>query len=171
MERPSNPLASAQVFSSYKHGNRVKFEIGVSPQGAIILFSKGHGGRSSDKFITENSDILEKLRPGDVVLADRGFLVHDAVRLIQAEIHMPVFKGKGAQQMDPRNVEEIRRVPHLRIHVERVIGYLRGHFKILSGTVPIEFFQCARGDRPIVDQIVRVCCAITNLYPSVVPEM
>ena len=35
IERPSNLLARAQTWSSYKHHNTVKFLIGVAPQGYI----------------------------------------------------------------------------------------------------------------------------------------
>jgi len=73
--------------------------------------------------------------------------------------------------MDQEDIEESRRVSRLRIHVERVIGYLRSHFQILAGTVPIEFFQTVVNERPIIDHVVRVCCAITNLYSPVVPEI
>lgn len=40
------------------------------PQGTISYLSIGYGGRTSDKFITENCGYLDKLQPGDVVLAD-----------------------------------------------------------------------------------------------------
>ena len=37
--------------------------------------SSSWGGRVSDKHLTMNSELLQKLLPGDVVLADRGFNV------------------------------------------------------------------------------------------------
>jgi len=96
MERPSNTLAASQTFSNYKHGQRVKYEIAINTNGLIIFISKGYGGRASDKHITEDSNFVKNLRPGDVVLADRGFLVHDLVRECRAEIAMPCFKKRGS---------------------------------------------------------------------------
>ena len=37
IERPSNLLARAQTFSSYKHHNTIKVLIGITPQGSISL--------------------------------------------------------------------------------------------------------------------------------------
>lgn len=73
IERPSNLQARAQTFSSYKHSHTLKYQISITPQGVIFFISKGWGGRISDKRITENCGFLDKLLPGDLVLADRGF--------------------------------------------------------------------------------------------------
>ena len=37
--------------------------------------SESWGGRVSDKYLTEKCGILDKLLPGDVVLAVRGFIL------------------------------------------------------------------------------------------------
>uniref|UniRef100_A0AAV2MQM7 DDE Tnp4 domain-containing protein n=1 Tax=Knipowitschia caucasica TaxID=637954 RepID=A0AAV2MQM7_KNICA len=42
-----------------------------------MFISEGYAGRSSDKYITMNSGFLEALRPGDEVMADRGFTIRD----------------------------------------------------------------------------------------------
>ena len=41
IERPTNLLARAQTFSSYKHHNTVKYLIGITPQGSISFISEG----------------------------------------------------------------------------------------------------------------------------------
>ena len=63
IEKPSNLLAQAQTFSSYKHHNTIKVLIGITPQGTISFVSHAWGGRTSDKFLTENCGILDKLVP------------------------------------------------------------------------------------------------------------
>ena len=65
LEKPSNLLCRAQTFSSYKHHNTVKYLIGITPQGTVCFISDGWGGRVSDKHLTENSNLLSHLTPGD----------------------------------------------------------------------------------------------------------
>ena len=64
MERLTDLLARAQVWSNYKHHSTVKFLIGITPQGTISFVSKCCGGRISDKEIVEQSDILKYLEQG-----------------------------------------------------------------------------------------------------------
>uniref|UniRef100_A0A667WJ66 THAP-type domain-containing protein n=1 Tax=Myripristis murdjan TaxID=586833 RepID=A0A667WJ66_9TELE len=74
-----------------------------------------------DKRITENCGFLDKLLPGDLVLADQGFDIRESVGMMYAEVKTPAFT-KGRRQLDAKDVEETRSLAHLRIHVERVIG-------------------------------------------------
>ena len=78
-EHPSDLMARAQTYSSYKHHNTVKFLIASTPQGVISFVSKGWGSRVSDKHLTENCGLLCHLQPGD-------FTVKDSVGLYCAEI-------------------------------------------------------------------------------------
>lgn len=64
MERPSDLLARAQVWSNYKHHSTLKFLIGITPQGTISYISGCVGGRMSDKEIVEQSTLLKYLLPG-----------------------------------------------------------------------------------------------------------
>lgn len=129
----------------------------------------GGGGRTSDKFIVQRSGILEKLLPGDLILADRGFNVKEEVQLYCAEIQVPAYT-KGKKQLSPVDIEYSRNLSRVRIHVERVIGVLRQKFRILHNVMPISTVSRAPSNAPaLVDQIVYVCCSLTNISPSVVP--
>ena len=90
------------------------------------------------KFLTENCGFLDKLLPGDVVMADRGFTVNESVGLKQAKLIIPAFT-KGRSQLDPVDVEKTRGIASVRIHVERVIGLLHRKYTILEGTFPQTF--------------------------------
>ena len=168
VERPSNLLARAQTYSSYKHHNTVKYLIGITPQGTVCFLSEGWGGRVSDKHITENSGLLRYLLPGDTVLADRGFDIKELLAMHCARILIPAFT-RGKQQLTGIEVEQTRRIANVRIHVERVIGVLRQKFSILSGTQPIDNLLPRNDGMPLLDKIVCVCCALVNVCDSVVP--
>ena len=71
IDRPTNRLARAQTFSSYKHHNTVKVLIGITPQGTICFVSEAWGGRTSDKFLTENCGFLDNLIPGPQIATVR----------------------------------------------------------------------------------------------------
>ena len=141
INRPSNLLARAQTYLSYKSHNTVKILIGITPQGSISFVSQAWGGRTSDKYLTEKCKILGKLLPGDLVLADRGFTIHESVIFQRAELAIPAFT-KGKDQLDPVDVEKTRGIANVRNHVERVIGLLRRKYTILSGILPIDFMMC-----------------------------
>ncbi|XP_022796275.1 uncharacterized protein LOC111334730 [Stylophora pistillata] len=169
IDRPSNLLARAQTFSNYKHHNTVKVLIGVTPQGTICFVSEAWGGRTSDKFLTEKCGILEKLLPGDMVLADRGFTVHESIWFRHADLNIPAFT-KGKDQLDPVDVEKTRQIATLRIHVERIIGTLRQKYTILQQTLPTDYLACRSGESvPLIDRMLRVCSALVNLCPPTIP--
>ena len=171
-ERPSNLKARAQTYSHYKHHNTVKFLIGITPQGVISYISKGWGGRVSDKYLTENCGVLNKLQPGDQVLADRGFN-QDSVGLYCAEIVIPPFT-KGKKQLSKIEVDAARQLSRVRIHVERVIGLLKQKYTMLESTLPINMIMCDRikcddDEYSMIDKVVTICCALCNCNEFVVP--
>ena len=117
--RPSNLLARAQTYSSYKHHNTVKYLIGITPQGTVCFLSEpGRGGRVSDKHITKNSGLLSYLLPGDTVLADRGFDIKELLAMHCARILIPAFT-RGKQQLTGIEAEQTRHIANVRIHVEQ----------------------------------------------------
>ena len=120
--------------------------------------------------MTEQSKILKNLLPGDVVLADRGFNIEECVGLYCASLKIAAFT-KEKSQLSPFEVVETRKIAHVCIHVERVIGLVRRKFQILqSRAMPIKFLHTHPGEQhSLIDKIAVVCCALTNLSQSVVP--
>ena len=172
IDRPTNLMARAQTFSNYKHHNTAKILIGITPQGTISFVSEAWGGRTSDKFLTENCGILKNLLPGDLILADYGFTVHESVWYYGAHLNIPAFT-RGKDQLDPVDVETTRGIANVRIHVERVIGTLRQKYTILQSTLPTDFLTSningpPEKQVPLLDRIVRVCSALVNLCPPII---
>ena len=169
MERPSNLLARAQTFSSYKHHNTVKYLIGITPQGTVSFISEGWGGRVSDKNLTENCGLIDHLLPGDAILADCGFDIQDSVAIYAIQVKIPSFT-KGKSQLTGIDVDQTQRVANIRNHVERVIGLLRQKYSILSDTQPIDVVLTKdENEPPLLDKIVTVCCSLINICDSVIP--
>lgn len=169
IEKPSSLLAKACTCSQYKHYNTAKYLICISPHGVITFISKGWGGRTSDKHITEHSGFLKHLQHGDVILTDRGFNVAECLGSVGASLHISSFT-LGKSQLSPSEIEKTRSIPNVRIHVECVIGAVRQRFSILSVTaiLPKELFQQKEeGDVVILDAVVTVCCGLNNLCEGI----
>ena len=101
-----------------------------------------------------DSGFLDKLSPGDCILADRGFLIAHEVNARGAFLKMPSFT-KGKKQLSAKEVDESRQLARVRIHVEMVIGRLK-NFRILNTVVPISQID-------LLDHVMVVICAATNL--------
>ena len=106
-------------------------------------------------------------------MEDRGFTIRESLMYHRAELAIPVFI-KGKDQLDPVDVERTRIIANVQIHVERIIGLLRGKSSILSGILPIDFLQCYpngshEAQIPMIDRIIIVCAALTNLFSGILP--
>ena len=170
IEKPSNLMAKACTWSQYKHYNTVKYLIAVTPQGVVSFISKGWGGRASNQYITEHSGFLRHVLSGDIILADRGFLIEESLGACGASLSIPAFT-KGKDQLTASEIEKTRNIANVRIHVERVIGSVRQRFTILSatGVLPKDYFQQKQDGVLLLDAIVRVCCALNNMCIGIVP--
>ena len=145
--------ARAQTWSNCKHHNTVKFQTNTIPQGSIAYISNGWGGRASDVHITEHCDLLRKLLPGDVILADRGFTIQESAGLYSAEVKLPPFT-KRKKQLSRIEVDAVQRLSRVCIHIERVIGLVRQKYTI-------NLIACGEEKTmSVIYKIVTVCSAI-----------
>jgi len=169
IERPSNLQARASTWSSYKHHNTVKILLGITPQGVVSFVSESWGGRVSDKHLTEHCGILDKLLPGDVVLAERGFDIKESVGMTHNTLLRITFT-KEKSQLSAMEVTETSMIANIHIHVERVIGNVIQHYSVLQSTPLIDCVIKRDGEEcPLTDQIVHECCALCSVCDSVVP--
>ncbi|CAM4492357.1 unnamed protein product [Leuciscus chuanchicus] len=165
---------SAKTYSNYKKWTTAKYLIACHPSGCITFLSKGWGCRASDVHIVRQSGFLSSSyhKPGDQILADRGFTLLEDFAVLGAHLVMPAFT-RGRKQLPGKEVEESRVKSNIRIHIERVIGVLKGRFHILDGPIPMRLVKSLMDERQnkeeaTIDKIVHVCAALVNMSSSVV---
>ena len=81
--------------------------IGVSPNGAITYISQCYEGSILDNDIVKKIGFLDKLEPGDLVVADRGFTIRDILSKRKVDLNIPLFLNEIAH-FTVTNVEEMR---------------------------------------------------------------
>ena len=175
IDMPGNLVAHQQTYSNYKKHTTVKVLISCSPLGAVTFLSLAWGGRVSDVDLVRQSGFISSTRhrPGDQILADRGFpLEEDFAALCSAELVIPSFT-KGKSQLSAKEVETSREKSTIRIHVERVIGLLKNRYTILQGTLPIHMIkslkdEADKADLASIDRLLTVCASLVNLGGSIV---
>ena len=156
IERPRDRKVQALTWSDYKKHNTVKVLVAIAPNGAISYLSKAWGGKASDRHITVSDGFLDKIEPGDLILADRGFTIHDMITKKYARLDIPPG-GSGLEQMSRENVHKTKHVANKRIHVERAIGRIKV-YEIFNKVLPVNMV-------PLIDDIFTVCAALCNLLP------
>lgn len=157
----TNPRINQELFSNYKNHNTFKYLVAIDEKGLIIFCSKIYGGSKSDRFIIEDSKIINLLEPGNIVLADRGFNVSDLLEEKGIVLNLPPFKT--APQFSPAEVIETRIVANRRIHVERVIN-LTKKYKILSTILPASLW-------PYANEIVYNANTLSNFKGRVIKNV
>ena len=94
------------------------------------------------------------------ILADKGFNIQDLLLQYNVELVIPPFLRGKSQFSEVENCKT-KSVANARIHIERVIQRLK-IFRILQGVVASEFYD-------LLDSIVIVCAAFTNISQPIVP--
>ena len=154
IETPSSLETAAACWGQYKHHYTVKFLVGITPNGAISFLSSCYGGRATDIFITEDCGIASKLSPGDQVMADRGFKIKDLLAYNQCTLTIPP-STISSMQMSQGDVKKTCKIANVRIFVEKAIRRIK-EYRLLKIELPIL-------QLPLVDEIVTICAAFTNL--------
>ena len=99
------------------------------------------------------------LEAGDLVLADKGFLIECEDAAVGATLRIPDFL-KDRKQLSAKSARRTKNIANGRIHVERAIVRLK-QFRILQDVVPIATIGK-------MDIILVICSALVNLQPPVV---
>lgn len=118
VQSPSSLVLNSELFSQYKSRTTLKCLIGVTPAGATSFVSALYAGSISDKQITKVSGLMDLLEAGDVVMADKGFLIQDLLDAKQCSLVIPHFLS-SKEQFTAAEAEENKIIATLRVHVER----------------------------------------------------
>jgi hypothetical protein len=146
-------------YSSYKHHATLKCLVGISPIGGISFMSNVYEGSISDREIFIQSGLADLLEPGDLVIADRGFLIKDILQSRQAELNIPPFLC-GRERLTAQEEIVTKRIARVRIHVERAIERMK-KFKIIGGRLPLTL-------KPVATQITQIIGFLVNYQSPLV---
>lgn len=170
IEAPYHFDTRVQCWSEYKHHYTLKYLVSITPQGMFEFISKGYGGRANDMLVTTTCHFLDILEPNDLVLADKGFNMHDVFKIRCVDLEIPAFVC-NQKQLHPLAVEATRKIANVRIHVERCIGLLRRKYLILHRVIPVTLLSkpiSSLDNVPFIDKIITVCSALCNLCPTII---
>ena len=98
-------------------------------------------------------------------------LIEKSLQILSSGVLSSAGTDKGKSQLDPVKIEKTLNLANVRIHVERVIGVLRQKYSILQST---DYLMCdtskdGNEDVPLVNRMIRVCVALVNLCPPIIP--
>ncbi|XP_047442323.1 uncharacterized protein LOC125008950 [Mugil cephalus] len=148
---PSSSVRQSEVLSSHKSDCTVKGLIGVAPHGAVTFISPLCAGSMDDKQIVRESGILSLLTPGMAIMVNRGFVVDD---LVPCKVYRRPLLSDRSQVPGACEVRETETIARLRVHVEHLLGKVKGH-KFFDTEIPLQLF----GN---VNQLYAVACLLTN---------
>ena len=147
------------TYSSYRGMNSFKVIVGVAPNGVITFVSRLYPGSISDKAVVQHSKFLNHLVAGDMILADKGFLIQDIVPH-GVHVNIPPFLNNGT--FTESEAKATKAIAKARIHVERANARLKD-FRILN-FIP-SFLRC------YADILFQLCAALVNLQFPLIKEV
>ena len=161
VQKPKNPKAQQQTFSTYKNTNTVKVLVGASPGGMVTHVSPAYGGSASDRQIVERGDLPGKCDPKDSIMSDKGFNVQDIFAPYDVEINIPAF-FKKKNRLDKATLLKDRRIASKRVHIERIIG-LGKTYRILRSPMNSTYTKLS-------SKIIFICYMLCNFKTCIVPK-
>ncbi|KAL3881638.1 hypothetical protein ACJMK2_028051 [Sinanodonta woodiana] len=170
VERPSALRSQSQCYSDYKSATTLKGLVGIDPRGSFIFISMLFSGSISDKEITTTCGLLlllqqllecGKLKRGDGVMVDKGFLIQHEIEELGLKLVIPPF-APGGGQMSTADVALTKKIATHRVHVERAISRAK-KFKIIDNKLDLCLFAC-------VNQIWFCCCFLTGFMPLLIQD-
>ena len=157
-EIPKSMEKQKATYSNYQGRNTIKYKVGCAINGCVTYCSSGFPGSSSDKAIVQHSGILSQLVSGDMVLADKGFIISD---ILPPGVSLNIPSFLYDPQFTEDKVYENRSKSRARIHIEQINSRLKRF--LICTHIPHKLFSSC-------DAIVQTCCALINLQNPVMSE-
>jgi len=138
--------------------NSFKVIVGVAPNAVITYVSKLYPGSISDKEIVKQSGLMNHMASGDLILADKGFLIQDIVPK-GVSVNIPPFLQNG--KFTASKIRATKNVAKCRIHVKRANARVKD-FKILNLYLDVLLTKYFKS--------FQVCAALVNLQFPLIKE-
>lgn len=111
------------TFSSYKNHTTGKTSVWIYPHGGLLHCSDTYPGTISDKDITEQCEVLDKVNKGKIILTDKGFDIADLCHHKGLLHNRPPLKFDS--QYEQTDISKNFDIATLRIYNENFIGRMR----------------------------------------------
>lgn len=151
-----------QTYSHYKGRHTLKFLVGNAPSGLLTFVSGLYGGTASDKFIFNDSGLIDLLESRDAVMVDRGFFIEEECSQKDVRIIRPAFLPTGESQLPREDAEYSRQVASARVHIERCMERLK-NFDIFHKEIPSHLLG-------VMPDVVIVICGLYNLSSPILSD-
>ncbi|KAK3925556.1 LOW QUALITY PROTEIN: putative pectinesterase/pectinesterase inhibitor 60 [Frankliniella fusca] len=121
---PDNLEQASNMFSAYKGAETVKVLIATSVYGGLCFVSEAADGSISDRKLLLKSGLLDLLKPGDAIMADKGFDIEADLNERGIDWLIPSFLG-NRKQFSQKELMLNKAIATARVHVERFIKYVK----------------------------------------------
>lgn len=149
---PSDFNRQSATYSNYKSWHTVKALTAVAPNGSCVYVSPLYPGSVSDPNIVKHSHFLKNLVPGDLILADKGFNIHDQ-KPSGVQLNIPLFLINKTR-FTSKEAELCYKIARNRIHVETVNKRFK-NYRILNH-IPANY-------RPLSTKIMQLCAILNHI--------
>lgn len=155
VQKPKCLNERLDMYSHYYKDLTIKFMVCATPSGLITFIGSGYGGKTSDRQIFLDSNVLEMLEPHvDAVMVDKGFLIDEVCAKNFIEIVRPAFL-RMKPRFPPGESKQSRKISSARVHIERVIQRIKV-FGIFKSTYPYSLLK-------FFDHMLVIAAGLTNL--------
>ena len=158
-EVPTSMETRSATFSYYKQRHTFKRLIDVAPNRLITWASSLYRNCTSDKEIVRHCGVLEMMKPCDLIIADKGFLIQN---MLPPNVYLILPPFLTQSQFTRPQAELTVRIALSRFHVERAIQRLKT-FAILR-VIPQKY-------RSLASKLFQLIACLVNLPRPIISDM